>query len=128
MDKHDWQKISDTEWEKICDRCGKCCLMTLEDEDTGEIYHTNILCRYYDMENRLCTVYDKRCTLVPNCLKLTPENVDKLPFMPKTCAYRRLFDANYKQQPLKSIKGRVVSETEVNSADLEDYIVDWEDL
>ena len=128
MDKHDWQKISDTEWEKICDRCGKCCLMTLEDEDTGEIYHTNILCRYYDMENRLCTVYDKRCALVPNCLKLTPENVDKLPFMPKTCAYRRLFDANYKQQPLKSIKGRVVSETEVNSADLEDYIVDWEDL
>ena len=128
MDKHDWQKISDTEWEKICDRCGKCCLMTLEDEDTGEIYHTNILCRYYDMENRLCTVYDKRCALVPNCLKLTPENVDKLPFMPKTCAYRRLFDANYKQQPLKSIKGRVVSETEVNFADLEDYIVDWEDL
>ncbi|MBQ9270803.1 MAG: YcgN family cysteine cluster protein [Alphaproteobacteria bacterium] len=128
MDKRDWLKISESEWEAICDRCGKCCLMTLEDEDSGDMYHTNILCRYYDIENRLCTVYEKRCTLVPNCLKLTPENVDKLPFMPKTCAYRKLFDAAYKQQPLKSIKGRVVSESEVQFADLEDHIVDWEDL
>lgn len=128
MDKTDWQKISDAEWEAICDNCGKCCLMTLEDEDTGDIYHTNILCRYYDLENRRCTVYDKRCELVPNCLKLTPDNVDKLPFMPKTCAYRRLFDTDYKEQKLKPIKGRVVSETEVTFDELEDHIVDWEDL
>ena len=128
MDKSDWQKISTDEWEAICDRCGKCCLMTLEDEATGDIYHTNILCRHYDLENRLCTVYDKRCKLVPNCLKLTPENVDKLSFMPKTCAYRKLFDKNYVQQPLKPIKGRVVSESEVTFSELEDHIVDWEDL
>lgn len=128
MDKTDWKKISDADWEAICDNCGKCCLMTLEDEDTGEMYHTNILCRYYDLENRRCTVYEKRCQLVPNCLKLTPDNVDKLPFMPKTCAYRRLFDIGYKEQSLKPIKGRVVCETDVKFADLEDHIVDWEDL
>lgn len=128
MNKKDWQKISDADWEAICDNCGKCCLMTLEDEDTGDIYHTNILCRYYDTEKQICTVYDKRCELVPNCLKLTPDNVDKLPFMPKTCAYRKLFDANYKEQPLKPITGRVVRETEVTFAELEDHIVDWEDL
>lgn len=128
MDKTDWQKISDAEWEAICDNCGKCCLMTLEDEETGEMYHTDILCRYYDLENSRCTVYEKRCEIVPNCLKLTPENVDKLPFMPKTCAYRRLFEAGFKSQPLKPIKGRVVSETEVKFADLEDHIVDWDDL
>ena len=128
MDKKDWQKISATEWEAICDNCGKCCLVTLEDEDTGEMYHTNILCRYFDVNNRRCTVYDRRCKLVPNCLKLTPDNVDKLPFMPKTCAYRQLFDAAYTAQPLKPIKGRVVPETEVAFADLEDHIVDWDDL
>lgn len=128
MDKTDLQKISDADWEAICDNCGKCCLMTLEDEDTGEMYHTDILCRYYDLENRRCTVYDKRCEMVPNCLKLTPDNVDKLPFMPKTCAYRRLFDANYKEQTIQPIKGRVVRETEVTFEELEDHIVDWEDL
>ena len=128
MAKQDWHKISAAEWEAICDRCGKCCLITLEDEDTGDIYHTNVLCRYYDLENRLCTVYEKRCELVPHCLKLTPENVDKLPFMPKTCAYRRLFEADYNEQPLQPIAGRVVSELEVTDDDLEDHIVDWEDL
>lgn len=128
MDKTDWQKISDKDWEAICDNCGKCCLMTLEDEDTGEMYHTDILCRYYDLENSRCTVYEKRCKIVPNCLKLTPDNVDKLPFMPQTCAYRRLFDRSYKTQPLKPIQGRVVCETEVRFADLEDHIVDWDDL
>lgn len=128
MDKKDWQKISDEEWEAICDNCGKCCLMTLEDEETGDIYHTDILCRYYDLENSRCSIYEKRCKIVPNCLKLTPDNVDKLPFMPKTCAYRRLFDAHYKECDFPPIKGRVVSETEVKFADLEDHIVDWEDL
>lgn len=128
MAKYSWDNLSEQEWEALCDRCGKCCLMTLQDIDSGEIYHTNILCRYYDIENGLCKVYDKRCQLVPNCLKLNKNNVDKLPFMPKTCAYRALFDHTYKKQPLKSLQGRVVSETDVDENDLEDYIVDWDDI
>jgi len=128
MAKSDWQKISEEEWEAICDNCGKCCMITLEDADTGKMYHTNVLCQYYDMENRRCRVYEKRCELVPNCTKLTPDNVDKLPYMPKTCAYRKLFDKNYKEQPLKSLKGRTVSELDVKDEELEDHIVYWEDL
>ena len=123
-----WDNLSEQEWESICDRCGKCCLVSLQDIDSGEIYHTNILCRYYDIENKLCKVYDKRCQLVPNCLKLDKTNVDKLPFMPKTCAYRALFDKNYKPQPLKSLQGRVVSQQDVDENDLENYIVDWDDI
>lgn len=124
----EWDNLSEQEWESICDRCGKCCLVSLQDIDSGEIYHTNILCRYYDIENKLCKVYDKRCQLVPNCLKLDKTNVDKLPFMPKTCAYRALFDKNYKPQPLKSLQGRVVSQQDVDENDLENYIVDWDDI
>lgn len=128
MAEHAWDNLSEQEWESICDRCGKCCLVSLQDIDSGEIYHTNILCRYYDIENKLCKVYDKRCQLVPNCLKLDKTNVDKLPFMPKTCAYRALFDKNYKPQPLKPLDGRTVCETDVDENDLENYIVDWDDI
>ncbi len=128
MDKNTLNKISSAEWEAICDNCGKCCMITLEDEDTGDMYHTNVLCKYYDIDNRRCKVYKKRCKLVPHCIKLTPDNVDKLPFMPKTCAYRKLFDKNYKEQPLKPLKGLTVSELEVKEEELEDHIVDWEDL
>lgn len=128
MVKHNWDNLSEEEWESICDRCGKCCLVSLQDIDSNEIYHTNILCRYYDLENKLCTIYDKRCEVVPNCLKLNKDNVDKLPFMPKTCAYRSLFDKNFKAEALKSLQGRVVSEKDINENDLENYIVDWEDI
>jgi len=128
MVKSKWKNLSEQEWEAICDRCGKCCLVSLQDIDSGEIYHTNILCKYYDLENKLCTVYEQRCQLVPNCLKLDKNNVDKLPFMPKTCAYRALFDNNYKPQPLKSLKGRTVCQTDVDEQDLENYIVDWNDI
>lgn len=128
MVKNPWDNLSEQQWEALCDRCGKCCLITLQDIDSEEIYHTNILCRYYDIENKLCKVYDKRCQLVPNCLKLNKNNVNKLPFMPKTCAYRALFDSTYEQKPLKSLQGRVVSETDVDENDFEDYIVDWDDI
>ncbi len=128
MDKKEMQKLSEEEWEAICDNCGKCCMITLEDEETGDMYHTNVLCQYYDTDKKRCKVYEKRCVLVPNCVKLTPDNVDKLAFMPKTCAYRKLFDENYKEQPLKPLKGRTVSELDVKDEELEDYIVDWEDL
>ena len=120
------KKYTKAEWESICRRCGKCCLIKLEDEVTGEVYYTNVVCRYFDEEKMCCSVYDKRCELVPTCLKLSPDNVDKLSWMPKTCAYRELFE---NKQPVKTtIKGRVISETEVNDEELEDHIVDWEDL
>lgn len=119
-------KIGLQEWEAVCQHCGRCCLLKLQDDETDEIYYTNVICRYYDIEKNLCTVYDKRCDLVPECLKLTPQNVDKLPWMPKVCAYRKLFDTNYRQQNLKPLQGRVISETMVAEDELEDHITDGE--
>lgn len=127
MNKKLTQTYTPEAWEKICRRCGKCCLIKLEDEESGEVYYTNVVCRYFDEEKMCCTVYDKRCELVPTCLKLTPENVDKLQWMPKTCAYRELFEKEV--SPIKTtIKGRVIREDQVAEEELEDHIVEWEDL
>lgn len=119
-------EISPEEWEKICQRCGRCCLLKLQDDETDEIYYTNVICRYYDTEKNICTVYDKRCELVPECLKLTPQNVDKIAWMPKACAYRSLFDKGYKPQKLRTLQGRVVSKALVAESELEDHITDEE--
>lgn len=120
-------KKTEAAWENICRRCGKCCLIKLEDEESGEVYYTNVICRYFDEEKMGCTVYDKRCELVPTCLKLDRNNVDKLSWMPKTCAYRELFEEN-PSTCHTTVKGRVVSEETVAEDELEDHIVAWDDL
>lgn len=121
------EEYTQEEWENICDHCGKCCLIKLQDEESGEIYYTDVICRYFDEEKCLCAVYDRRCELVPECLKLTKDNVKNIAWMPRTCAYRRLFE-NRPPFLKTTVKGRCVSETMVRQEDLEDHIVDWEDL
>ena len=122
------KSISREEWEKICDNCGKCCLLKLQDEDSDEIFYTNVICRYYDLDKCRCSVYEQRCELVPECVRLDKNNVSKIEWMPKTCAYRRLFDANFVAKPQKKLKGRVVSQKDVQESELEDYIIDEDDL
>jgi uncharacterized cysteine cluster protein YcgN (CxxCxxCC family) len=80
------------EWESLCDGCGLCCLIRLEDEDTGEIIPTHVACRLFDPDACRCTDYAQRRRQVPDCIKLTPNNIEKLPWMPLSCAYRRLHE------------------------------------
>ncbi|MDE2356308.1 MAG: YcgN family cysteine cluster protein [Alphaproteobacteria bacterium] len=85
-------QMTPTEWESLCDGCGLCCLIRLEDEDTGEIIPTRVSCRLFDIDACRCTNYAARAQHVPDCIKLTPGNVGRLPWMPLSCAYRRLHE------------------------------------
>jgi uncharacterized cysteine cluster protein YcgN (CxxCxxCC family) len=80
--------MSETQWESLCDGCGKCCLIRLEDEDTGAIHLTDVHCRLFDGIACRCRDYVNRQAKVPDCVKLTPETVGSLSWLPRTCAYR----------------------------------------
>ncbi len=132
-------EMSQQEWEALCDGCGRCCLNKLEDEETGAIFWTNVACRLLDGETCRCRDYSRRHARVPDCLRLTPESVPELAWLPPTCAYRLVGEGKdlYWWHPLVSgdpedvhragisVRGRVVPETRVEEEDLEDHIVDW---
>lgn len=85
-------QLSVIEWEQLCDGCARCCLHKLEDEESGELYITSIVCRYLDLDQCRCSVYAERTTKVPTCVQLTPDNLTALPWMPKSCSYRMLVE------------------------------------
>lgn len=133
--------MSKAEWEALCDGCGKCCLNKLEDPDTGEVAFTRVACRLLDGESCRCGQYDIRKTLVPECVVLTPARLPKVAYwMPRTCAYRLLFEGRALENwhPLISgdpesvhhagisVRGWTVPEFEVHEDDWEDHIIDEE--
>ena len=85
-------KMTPEEWESLCDGCGLCCLVRFEDEDTGEVVPTRVHCKLFDGQLCTCTDYANRKKHVPDCIKLTPGNIEDLQWMPMSCAYRRLYE------------------------------------
>ncbi|WP_336366638.1 YcgN family cysteine cluster protein [Marinobacter sp. C2H3] len=139
-----WQRkrlaeMSPAEWESLCDGCGLCCLNKLEDEDTGEVYHTDLACEYLDQEACRCTVYPERKQRVPGCTTLTAATVQDYAWLPVTCAYRTLAEGRplADWHPLRSgdpesvhragvsVRGKVVSERQVPEDDWEEHIIHW---
>ena len=76
------------EWEALCDGCGRCCIHKLEDEETGLLYPTNVACKLLDRANGRCLDYKHRKQRVADCVKIDRKNLDKLDWLPETCAYR----------------------------------------
>ncbi|MGN3974252.1 YcgN family cysteine cluster protein [Tsuneonella sp. SYSU-LHT278] len=131
--------LSREEWEALCDGCGQCCLHKLEDDETGEIAHTNVACKLLDTRSARCSDYRHRKAFVPDCLRLTPRLVDQVSWLPDSCAYRLRAAgkplaewhhlicgdpaAVHRRGP--GVAGRVVSETDAGP--LEHHIVEWID-
>ncbi len=90
--------MTDAEWESLCDGCGQCCLHKLMDEDTDEIYFTNVACRQLNIKTCQCRNYERRFEFEPDCIKLTRENLPTFEWLPPSCAYRLL--AEGKSLPL----------------------------
>ena len=86
------EQMTAAEWESLCDGCGLCCLIRFEDEETGEVIPTRVACKLLDQHLCRCTDYVNRKAHVPDCIKLTPWNIDALAWMPPSCAYRRLHE------------------------------------
>lgn len=86
------REMTRPEWESLCDGCALCCLHKVEDEDTEEVFYTTVVCHLLDTENCQCTEYERRCQLVPTCIRLQPEDVETFDWLPPTCSYRLIHE------------------------------------
>jgi uncharacterized cysteine cluster protein YcgN (CxxCxxCC family) len=139
LEKKGLAELSKDEWESLCDCCGRCCLRKVEYEDTGEVYYTDIACRYLDEKTCQCREYERSAILVSDCLKLSPGDVKGFFWLPKTCAYRLVAegrdlekwhvllssDPEAVHRAGISVRDRVVKEESVSEDDIEDHIIDW---
>lgn len=144
MSNQFWQEktlneMSQDEWESLCDGCGLCCLHKLEDEDSGEVFYTDVACKLLDIHQCRCTNYPQRQSLVDDCLILSTENIDQFHWLPQTCAYRLVAAGQplFDWHPLISgnnesvhdagisIRNRAFAESKVKNSDLEDHIIHW---
>lgn len=131
-------EMSAEEWEALCDGCGRCCLLKLEDEDTEEVYLTRLSCRMLDLGTCRCSKYDRRHEVVDDCLTIDQEKVKTLSWLPATCAYRRISegrglawwhplvsgDPETVHQAGISVRGWARPETSARVEELERYIID----
>ena len=129
-------QMTPEEWEALCDGCGRCCLNKLEDIDTEELIFTRVACRLFDDTTCRCANYTQRKKIVPECVVLTPENLNEIAYwMPDTCAYRLLHqgqrlpewhplvtgDPDSTHKAGVSMLDRTVSEHAIAVEDWEDY-------
>jgi len=85
------------EWEGLWDGCALCCMHKIEDEDTDEVFYTDLACRLLDLESCRCSDYANRARKVADCLVLSVDRPEEFNWLPASCAYRRL--ANGQELP-----------------------------
>lgn len=131
------EEMTREEWESLCDGCARCCLIKLEDEDTGEVLLTRLSCRMLDTGTCRCRDYANRHDEVPDCVAIDAAKVRSLTWLPPTCAYRLLSEGRDLAwwHPLVSgspdsvheagisVRGWARSEDSVNPSAIHRYII-----
>lgn len=129
--------LSDEQWEALCDHCGRCCLLKLENEETDEVFYTNIICHLYDLDEGRCCNYSQRKQKVVGCVDIKKFGGEIYSQLPETCAYRLRYNNlplpdwhplvaggdGKMQQAMKHIKYRAISEEGLDEKQFEDHIV-----
>lgn len=82
------EEMNASEWEQLCDGCGRCCLVKLEDEDNGDIYLTRLACGLLNVRSCKCRDYENRFQKMPDCLEIDVARARELTWLPATCGYR----------------------------------------
>ena len=145
LEKEFWKKkklniLSKEEWEALCYRCGKCCVIKLEDVDTSKIHYTNVSCKLLCTKTAKCKNYVNRKNFVKDCVVLSYNNIELLNWMPETCSYKLIYQGkdlpewhhlihgNFEKmlKEKKCVRDKVVNEKKIRKKDLQDYIYDWE--
>ena len=118
------EQMSVEEFEALCDGCGKCCLNKVIDDDTEQLYFTDVACKLLDNDSGNCRDYANRFIHVPDCVKVDPADAESFLWLPPSCAYRRVQDGRdlpswhplltgskaVMHRKRMSVKGRSVSE------------------
>ena len=129
-------ELTPEQWEALCDGCALCCLHKLEDEDTGEVFYTQVACKLLDVKSCRCTDYANRSSQIPACQPLTISK-ELMGILPKTCAYRLRYegkelpewhylvcgDKEAVHRANISVQGKAFEEELVDMDDLEEYII-----
>ena len=141
---HFWEhktlaEMTQGEWESLCDGCGQCCLHKLVNEETADVFYTQVACRLLDTATAQCQHYAARTEEVSDCLDVRNMDSAELDWMPRSCAYRRLSEGKALPQwhPLLtgdpqsvlsagvSVAHRTISEDDADLNDLEAEIIEW---
>jgi hypothetical protein len=134
-------EMSEAEWESLCDGCARCCMIKLEDEDTGDVHYTSLVCDLLDLDACRCSRYPQRHDLVPDCIEFDADLATTLRWLPTTCAYRRLAEGldlpdwhplvsghpESVHEAGISVRGKVLHAGAINEDELTEHVIRWVD-
>ena len=133
------ESLNRQQWEALCDGCGRCCLIKLEDDADQSLHFTSVVCELFDEASCRCTDYPNRHVRVPDCIEFDAAALRELNWLPNTCAYR----LRAENKPLAdwhplvsgsadtvhdagiSVRGRVISEAHVHPDALDEFVIRW---
>ena len=134
-------EMSTQEWESLCDGCAQCCQLKFKTANERKYVLTPVVCKLLDLDTRRCGSYKSRHRVVPDCVRISADNIESLYWLPDTCAYKLVAEGKplYDWHPLIagdshkmeelgiSVTNRVLSERDIHPDDLAVQVVKWVD-